>query len=681
MKRLAGALGALMLIVVAVFAFGGPATGSDSDPAIAKNAANGKLKPGKLRKPGPGGVGTIVVTMPFLSNGTIAAAQEANGVSKAKSRLRAADGAGGVLSVSGGGSGASATGVGKHSLGCGGRDGKGKGNVRVNQDCTFRRQAETDIAYNPADPNNLLAGQNDSRVGFNQCGFDYSTNNGKDWGDELPPFRSKLNSPEDQEPVPGDPNRHTIQGGPGTLHTYDAGSDPAVAFDSKGRGYFSCVTFDIASNASMLYVTASPAGAQGSFFFNVNAFDRRFVVAEDNSPNVFHDKEFIVADTFKSSPNRDNVYVTWTAFNFDVRCDPDPSDGIAPQYCESPIFGSMTTDGGLHWSTPEEISGSAPGVCSFGNFFDPTQGANDCNLDQGSDPTVLPNGDVVVAFNNGNTAAGNPNAQQLAVKCHPTGSSPAGTAHMNCAPPRKIGDDIIVGEPACDFGRGPEECIPGAYIRTNDFPRIATHEDNGHVYVTWQDYQRRDNSAKEFSIQLAESTDGGLTWSPTRTVNPDTELDHYFPAIDLAEVSGGDRVGVSYYRTGRVPNENTTPPGGFLTCNENQGGDPAACNAGVGLADSDYVLAGGQNLETPYDFKVLSPVFPPPNGIQSGFNGDYSGLTINKGNDAHPSWSDTRNVDPFAPQNGVINDEDHFTDNTGLPNGKGKAGPGTVGKR
>ena len=33
---------------------------------------------------------------------------------------------------------------------------------------------------------------------------------------------------------------------------------------------------------------------------------------------------------------------------------------------------------------------------------------------------------------------------------------------------------MSLGEPKCDFGRGPEECVPGPYIRTNDFPRIVT---------------------------------------------------------------------------------------------------------------------------------------------------------------------------------------------------------------
>ena len=63
---------------------------------------------------------------------------------------------------------------------------------------------------------------------------------------------------------------------------------------------------------------------------------------------------------------------------------------------------------------------------------------------------------------------------------------------------------------------------------------------------------------------------------------------------------------------------------------------------------------------------------PPPDGNQAGFNGDYSGIAINKGNEAHPIWSDTRNADPFAPANGVVHDEDVFTDSVNMPNGRGQ---------
>jgi hypothetical protein len=62
-------------------------------------------------------------------------------------------------------------------------------NVRANQDCGLRRQAEEQVAVNPADPRNVVVGQNDSRVGFNQTGVDWSVDGGKKWGDYSVPTR------------------------------------------------------------------------------------------------------------------------------------------------------------------------------------------------------------------------------------------------------------------------------------------------------------------------------------------------------------------------------------------------------------------------------------------------------------------------------------------------------------
>jgi hypothetical protein len=69
----------------------------------------------------------------------------------------------------------------------------GMRNIRVNQDCSLRRQAEEVVVINPTNPQNLIAGQNDSRVGFNKCGYDFSFNGGRTWGDQLPPFYQFLN--------------------------------------------------------------------------------------------------------------------------------------------------------------------------------------------------------------------------------------------------------------------------------------------------------------------------------------------------------------------------------------------------------------------------------------------------------------------------------------------------------
>jgi hypothetical protein len=638
MRRRYATLFGVLVMVMGIGSVAVTPVSADNENIVVK-VANGKVRAATIPVQGGG-----VKVMPQISAGTVSAAQKAPGLDG--SDVRADNSAaGGVMD---------SLGVATKTLGCSDRN--PDGNVRVNQDCTFRRQAEEIIKYNVTDPNNLVAGQNDSRVGFNHCGFDYSFNGGKTWGDGLPPFWQHINQPQAVHAI--------VPNTPGTFHTYDAASDPALATDADGRAFFSCVVFDVASNASAVFVTASPAGAGGSFYNNLPEFGSRYVVAEDNSATVAHDKQFIIADSFAGSPNKNNVYITWTVFRFSPKCGPQPNPTGIENYCSSPIFGSMSTDHAVTWSKPEEISGSSVKLCSFGNFFDPTRSPNACDFDQGSDPIVRPDGSLVVVFNNGNTAATDPNAQTLSLLCHPSGDSVAGTAHMNCGAPGFVGSDVIVGEPGCDFGRGPEECIPGAFIRTNDFPRIAVNRQNGHVYSTWQDY-----TGGEFNLRLAMTTDGVNWTDAAKSVNPDSGKDHYFPAIDIGTQNGegndnnnGDHVGVSYYRTDRVPGENK--PGVVF----------APGQPGVQAENSDYDLAGGRSLNTPYDARKISPTFPPPDGNQLGFNGDYSGLIV-IGSTAHPIWSDTRNTAPTTtPSQGVVHDEDIFTTGIALPDGRGDGG-------
>jgi hypothetical protein len=62
----------------------------------------------------------------------------------------------------------------------------------VNQDCSFRRQAGR-RSHTTRPIHDLVAGQNDSRVGYNQCGIDWSTDNGNHWSDAaaVPPARER----------------------------------------------------------------------------------------------------------------------------------------------------------------------------------------------------------------------------------------------------------------------------------------------------------------------------------------------------------------------------------------------------------------------------------------------------------------------------------------------------------
>ena len=139
-----------------------------------------------------------------------------------------------------------------------------------------------------------------SRVGFNHCGYAWSFDRGKTWGDMVPPFYQFIMADG---------------------HTADACSDPTAAFDANGNAYVGGVLFDINSAASAFVVAKSNAPIGGAFYHSPAALSYQEyrntplgVVASDNNPDIFHDKEFIVADASASSPKVNNVYATWTRF-------------------------------------------------------------------------------------------------------------------------------------------------------------------------------------------------------------------------------------------------------------------------------------------------------------------------------------------------------------------------------
>src|SRR4029077_1167351 len=112
--------------------------------------------------------------------------------------------------------------------------------------------------------------------------------------------------------------------------------------------------------------------------------------ASDADPNIFHDKQLMTADAWSSSPKRNRVYVTWTREEFD-----------GPNFVRAPIVFSQSRDGGATWSPQVIISGSSASFCTVGSG---TPGnPNACDVDQGSDPVVGPDGTIYVSFANQNT--------------------------------------------------------------------------------------------------------------------------------------------------------------------------------------------------------------------------------------------------------------------------------------
>ncbi len=76
-------------------------------------------------------------------------------------------------------------------------------------------------------------------------------------------------------------------------------------------------------------------------------------------------------------------------------------------------------------------------------------------------------------------------------------------------------------------------------------------------------------------------------------------------------------------------------------------------------------MGTGMRLSTPYTIQRVAFGFPPPDGNQAGFNGDYTGIAVS-GGFAYPIWSDTRN-NAQGLEPGTGHDEDISIHRIGLP--------------
>jgi hypothetical protein len=492
--------------------------------------------------------------------------------------------------------------------------GTGGNNIRVNQDCSLRRQAEEVVAIDPNNPKHLIAGQNDSRVGFNHCGYDWSFDGGKTWGDQLPPFYQFIN----------------LDG-----VTFDACSDPTATFDSQGNAYIGGVLFEINYADSAFVVMKSNADAGGTFYHTPNSAlsfqeyrDTPLgVVANDNDPNIFNDKEFIVADANASSPKADNVYATWTRFDF--------SGG--PVGGHSPIYFSQSTDGGATWSPGIEISGAAAVCTDFSNELNP----NACDQDQGSHPVVGPDGTIYVAFGNGNTPLLGVN-QHLMVKCPASSNC---TLAGSWTSPSKIGDDIgkqpvgPVASTACPAGR---QCLPPNGYRLDDFVEGSISIDkNGILYSAWADFRNGVGSSCDWNggasgqaavvtppcnndVFYAYSTDGGATWSSTVNVTPSGTSAQWMPWSAVAP--DGKKYYVAYYDRS------------YGSC------ETTGCND-ITLATIEKAATGSPSIKyTRITTSSMPNLVPANNPLQAGFLGDYMWVAADSNGKSQIVWADTRGL-------------------------------------
>jgi hypothetical protein len=504
-------------------------------------------------------------------------------------------------------------------------------NVRANQDCGYRFQSEEWVAVNPTDPNNIVVSQNDSSLSGNHTGVDFSIDGGKHFGD------SRLPS-----------GRITIPAAPGGVWSFDAFSDPAHAFDSEGNLYYVTLGFDFAQDGfdgifawksnsclkgSVLHTPGSGSCSPFSPPLSASAIPIR---TNFDNPNLSDDKELVAADAWPNSPFKDNIYVTWTIFNFTC----NGGGG----FCDAPIFFSKSSDGGVTWSTPTEISGENPDLCKFGNFFDPSQPADACNNDQFSDPVVGPDGAVYVFYMNYNTTKRTETSpsgfqnQILMVKSTDGGntwSSPVSVARDMAGEPYSLPNHRIGG---CGLFR---QCLPPNSYRMADYPTAGINA-SGKLAVYWSDFRHGGPCATDkglpvepcanhnSDILVRTSTDAGATWSKTRIVSREDGLTAQWQPWGAVGPDG--TLYAAYYDRRYGDCEST------------------GCN--------DITLASSTNDGATWHLQRITTSSMPNltchnNPFECGFLGDYMSMAV-AGGKVSIVWGDTRG------QNGSVEEDVYY---------------------
>jgi hypothetical protein len=502
-------------------------------------------------------------------------------------------------------------------------------NIRVNQDCSLRRQAEEWVGVNPRDSRNVLAGQNDSVIGFNHCGYDWSLDRGGTWGSvgtAPPPFWQELFPTGD---------------------TADACSDPAGAFDHLGNAYVTGVFFEVADVESSIWVAKSNWPIKGRFYHEPReiAFQeyRTAVMGEPVNtadPNVFHDKELMAADSRPDSPKKGRVYVTWTRF--------ETND--TPVGGRSPIVFSQSVDGGATWSAPVIISGSSAEFC---RVFSGTPGnPNACDQDQGSHPTVGPDGTIYVIFGNGNTPLPGIN-QILFVRCPATNDC---DSESDWEGPFRISDLIGTHPFGPDAAGCPgRQCLPPNGYRVPEITSMSISVDrSSNVYAIWADHRNNTNPNCDFrtspvgngsppcdhDVFYAFSTNRGTTWSPAVTVTPRARLGENAQWQPWHDVAGdGSRVYAAFYDR-QYGNCETTG------CND------------ITLATISNPRSSNRRIEYRRITTASMPnLVPANNPVQAGFLGDYMWVEVSRHNfgqrSVHIVWADTRPLFGPAPEEDI----------------------------
>jgi hypothetical protein len=271
----------------------------------------------------------------------------------------------------------------------------------------------------------------------------------------------------------------------------DFGSDPSLAFDTRGNVFYSYIVVFFSSgngiNGTELAVARSSDG--GKTYRSANFF------AFSSGKDHFNDKPMIAADTNLSSPFRDNIYLTW-----DAASGGSSSGGI--RFARS-------TDHGASFSVIRIDSPNGPGKSIA------------------AQPFVGPNGEVYASWNDitANTIGFNRSLD---------GGVTFGTPSVVAS--KSIPFDI--GIPAISFRR--------ALIYPSCDADRSAGPHRGRLYCSWTDLA---SNGVNTDILTAFSDDKGTTWSARQRVADSLSgsVDRFYQWLSVDAVTG--EVNISFYDT------------------------------------------------------------------------------------------------------------------------------------
>lgn len=449
----------------------------------------------------------------------------------------------------------------------------GTRNTKLDCDDPFPNN-EPDVEVNPQNPRHMVASSND----YGSCCDQFYTtfNGGHTW-------------------VTGNMSKE------GPRRT---GSDPVTTFDARTGHVL---------HASLNYILTNKHGAcDGDLVVSISrnggrAWASPVVVSDgkncdDSAFQLFNDKEFMVTDNNPSSPHYGRTYLTWSAF-------------VARNgnYVSSAIYEAHSDNGGMSWTKPRVISGHSAALCTFQEAG--PRGV--CDENQFSVPTVGPDGNVYVAFENEQNKSlfespAEIDNQYLVVKSTNGGatwSAPHFAAGL---------EDGANDYPVNVDGR---QTLSGYQLRVNSAGNIVAGPD-GRLYIVFSDNRagRHDVARPVTNTNVYVVTSrGGATWSKPRVVGGGRS-DQWFPWADVNPVTG--ELGVVYHSRSHNPRFYDTMlatgiPGSFT--------HSSVSTRPSHPRNSVFFQAGAKNCQ-----KCAT------------FHGDYIGLSYGSDGKANVAWTDMR---------------------------------------